>query len=63
MAAKWHRNSGAHHDEMMALTLEFAGREVGMFSYYQTGSTQGGQRAILFSATSSGLAILAEGEA
>ena len=31
LASTWHGNSGAHHSELMALTLAFAGREVGRF--------------------------------
>ena len=31
LGATWHGNAGAHHAEMMALTLAYAGREVGRF--------------------------------
>ena len=31
LSATWHGNAGAHHAEMMALTLAYAGREVGRF--------------------------------
>ena len=31
LASTWHGNEGAHHAEMMALTLAFCGREVGRF--------------------------------
>ena len=32
LAATWRGDAFAHHAEMMALTLEFPGREFGMFS-------------------------------
>ena len=32
LGATWHGNAGAHHAEMMALTLAYDGLEIGRFS-------------------------------